>query len=162
MHPESSFEEFAVATSSMLYRTAWLLTSDQHAAEDLVQETLARVFPRWGRKPIDNPAGYARTVLVRIFVKGRQRRSASEVVTDQVPQRVVEEDLSAALSLHAAIADLNPRDRAVLVLRYYGDRSVAEVASDLGMSETAVRTRASRAIARLRPHLGDEFTVSTT
>jgi RNA polymerase sigma-70 factor (sigma-E family) len=155
-----SFEEFAIETSSMLYRTAWLLTGDKHASEDLVQETFARVFPRWGRGAlIDNPAGYARTALVREFLRGRRRRSSTEMPTHPLPDHAVDSDRSAGITLEMALAQLPTRDRAVLVLRYYDDRSVRDVSRDLGMTESAVRTCASRAIAKLREQLGADFLV---
>jgi RNA polymerase sigma-70 factor (sigma-E family) len=158
----AAFEEFAVAAAPMLQRTAWLLTRDRHAAEDLVQETLAKVFVAWGRRtPIDNPAAYARTALVRLYISGRRRRSSTEVVTDQLPERARETDQAASLALHAALRDMHPKDQAVLVLRWFVDRSVAETAADLQMTESAVRTRASRALGRLRERLGDDFLTST-
>jgi RNA polymerase sigma-70 factor (sigma-E family) len=152
------FEAFAVAAAPMLLRTGWLLTGETHAAEDLVQETLAKVFVRWHRRtPIDNPAGYARTVLVRVFISARRRRSSTEVVTDRLPERSVTHDSTAMLAVRAALGDLHPKDQAVLVLRYVADQSVAETATQLGMTENAVRTRTSRAASRLRERLGDDF-----
>ncbi len=158
MPTAESFEEFATSASPMLMRTAWLLAGDRASAEDLVQETLTRVFVRWRKRtPIDNPAGYARTVLVRLHVAGRRRRSAGEVITAHVPERAAESDPTVSLALHAALATLDRRDQAVLVLRYFSDRSVADVAADLDLSESAVRTRTSRASARLRARLGPDF-----
>ena len=158
MATTEEFEAFAVDAAPMLLRTGWLLTGESHAAEDLVQETLARVFVRWHRRtPIDNPAGYARTVLVRVFITGRRRRSSTEVVTDRLPERSTTHDTTATLALRAAVDDMDPKDQAVLVLRYFADQSVAETAAQLGMTENAVRTRTSRAAARLRDRLGDDF-----
>jgi RNA polymerase sigma-70 factor (sigma-E family) len=158
MADDDSFERFAIEVARTLHRTAYLLTGDGHAAEDLVQECLARVYVRWrASTPIDNPAGYARTVLVRQFVTGRRRRSSTELVTDQVPDAGTGTDPAATLALHAAIALMDPRDRAVLVLRFFADRSVSQTASDLEMTESAVRTRTSRAFGRLRVLLGDDF-----
>jgi RNA polymerase sigma-70 factor (sigma-E family) len=162
MADDSSFEQFATAAAGVLLRTAWLLTADKHAAEDLVQETLARVYVRWsGRTPIENPVGYARTVLVRQFISGRRRRSSTEVVTDVLPETGVLSDQVAHIALRTAIAGMDPKDRAVLVLRYFADRTVAETAADLGLTESAVRTRTSRAVDRLRTRLGDDFLTTT-
>ncbi len=158
MTSEQEFADFALSVAPMLHRTAWLLTSDRHAAEDLVQETLARLYMAMRkRSPIDNPVGYARTVLVRLHVDARRRRSASEVVTGQVPERAVEIDHVSTMDLRAAMVRLSPEDRAVLVLRYFFELSVAETASDLRLSPGAVRMRCSRAMARLRDQLGDDF-----
>jgi len=159
---DSSFEQFAAETAARLYRTAWLLTGDAHAAEDLVQESLARVYVKWrDRTPIDNPVGYTRTVLLRQFISGRRRRSSTEVVTDRLPETGVVTDQASHIALRTAIAGMAPRDRAVLVLRYYADRTVAETAADLGMTESAVRTRTSRAVDKLRVLLGDDFLTTT-
>jgi RNA polymerase sigma-70 factor (sigma-E family) len=162
MADDRSFEQFAVEVAGSLLRTAWLLTADRHAAEDLVQESLAKMYVRWrGRTPIDNPAGYARTVLVRQFINGRRKRSSTEVVTDRVPETGTSTDHATHLALHDALRAMDPRDRAVLVLRYFVDRNVAETAAELGVTESAVRTRTSRAVAKLRVQLGDDFLTTT-
>ena len=75
----TEFEEFAYARTPHLLRSAWLLCGDVHQAEDLVQETLAKVYVRWHRRlggRIDNPAAYAQTTLVRTFLSARRRRSS--------------------------------------------------------------------------------------
>jgi RNA polymerase sigma-70 factor (sigma-E family) len=155
----TDFEEFAHARTPHLLRSAWLLCGDQHQAEDLVQETLARVYVRWHRRiggGIDNPAAYAQTALVRTFLSDRRRRSSGELPYAEPPDgvrpdRSAETDLQ--LQVAAALAGLAPADRAVLVLRYLEDRSVSDVASALGVSEGAVRNRSMRALDRLRPLL---------
>ena len=155
----TAFEEFAHGRAPHLLRSAWLLCGDAHQAEDLVQETLAKVYVRWhGRLAgrIDNPAAYAQTTLVRTFLSARRRRSSKELPyadpPDGVhPDRAAETDLQ--LLVADALAGLAPVDRAVLVLRYLEDRSVSEVAGVLGLSEGAVRNRSMRALDRLRPLL---------
>ena len=77
----TEFEEFAYARTPHLLRSAWLLCGDVHQAEDLVQETLAKVYVRWHRRlggRIDNPAAYAQTTLVRTFLKTQQQRTTEE------------------------------------------------------------------------------------
>jgi RNA polymerase sigma-70 factor (sigma-E family) len=155
----TDFEEFAYARTPHLLRSAWLLCGDQHQAEDLVQETLAKVYVRWHRRiggGIDNPTAYAQTALVRTFLSARRRRSSGELPyaeppDDVGPDRSAETDLQ--LHVAEALAGLAPADRAVLVLRYLEDRSVSDVASALGVSEGAVRNRSMRALDRLRPLL---------
>jgi RNA polymerase sigma-70 factor (sigma-E family) len=152
----TEFEEFARARAPHLLRSAWLLCGDTHQAEDLVQETLAKVYARWHRRiggGIDNPAAYAQTALVRTFLSERRRRSSGELPYAEPPDaadpdRAAETDLQ--LQVAEALAGLNPADRAVLVLRYLEDRSVSEVAGVLGVSEGAVRNRSMRALDRLR------------
>jgi RNA polymerase sigma-70 factor (sigma-E family) len=152
------FEEFARARTPQLYRTAWLLTGDPQLAEDLVQETLTRIYARF--RKLDNPAAYARTVLVRRYVTQRRRRSASELPAETVPeQAATDSDPTLRVVLRNALAELPALDRAVLVLRFFDDCSVEQVAIELGCSAGAVRTRTSRALTRLRGVLGDDLTV---
>ncbi|KOU37097.1 MULTISPECIES: SigE family RNA polymerase sigma factor [unclassified Streptomyces] len=156
----SGFREFAAGRSGHLYRSACLLASgDTHLAEDLVQETLGRMYLRWGRiSRIDNPAAYAQTVLVRAFLTHQRRRSAGERPVGAVPDPGAPaaggEDPALRLTLLEALGRLAPKDRAVLVLRYWEDRSVEETADAMNTSSAAVRTRTSRALARLREQLG--------
>ena len=164
----TEFEEFAHARSPHLLRAAWLLCGDRHQAEDLVQETLAKVYVRWHRRlggRIENPAAYAQTALVRTFLSSRRRRSSGELPYAAVPDAAhpdsaAETDLQ--LQVAQALAGLAPTDRAVLVLRYLEDRSVADVAQLLGISDGAVRNRSMRALDRLRPLLSQSVSPSVT
>ncbi|AWZ09783.1 MULTISPECIES: SigE family RNA polymerase sigma factor [unclassified Streptomyces] len=154
------FREFAEGRSAHLYRSACLLTSgDTHLAEDLVQDTLGRMYLLWGRvNRIDNPAAYAQTVLVRAFLTHQRRRSTGERPVGEFPEpgarAVGEADPVLRLTLLEALGRLAPKDRAVLVLRYWEDRSVEETADAMNVSSAAVRTRSSRALSRLREQLG--------
>ncbi|MFE2166718.1 SigE family RNA polymerase sigma factor [Streptomyces sp. NPDC059447] len=160
------FREFAEGRSGHLYRSACLLASgDTHLAEDLVQETLGRMYLLWGRvSRIDNPAAYAQTVLVRAFLTHQRRRSAGERPVGEFPESGAAADGSVSgsgsadpalrLTLLEALGRLAPKDRAVLVLRYWEDRSIEETADAMNTSSAAVRTRSSRALARLREQLG--------
>lgn len=152
------FEELAAARIPHLYRAAWLLCGDAHQAEDLVQETLAKVYVRMHRRlgaPIDNPVGYAQTTLVHTFISGTRRRSSGERPMAQLPEAVGRgEDPDLRVALAAALAELRPQDRAVLVMRFLHDHSVAEVAVQLRLSPEAVRTRTARALDRLRAVVG--------
>ncbi|MFC9294425.1 SigE family RNA polymerase sigma factor [Streptomyces sp. NPDC057011] len=157
------FREFAEGRSAHLYRSACLLASgDTHLAEDLVQETLGRMYLLWGRiSRIDNPAAYAQTVLVRAFLTHQRRRSAGERPVGEFPDSDTTAPAAAGggdpalrLTLLEALGRLAPKDRAVLVLRYWEDRSVEETADAMNVSSAAVRTRSSRALGRLREQLG--------
>lgn len=157
--PDREFEEFALARTPHLYRAAWLLCGDRHQAEDLVQEALAKVYVRMGRRfagRVENPAAYAQTALVRTFLSHRRRRSSRERPYADPPDRPVGDHADATglrLALLDALAGLAPADRAVLVLRYLEDLSVEEVANRLEVSPGAVRNRSMRALARVRPLL---------
>lgn len=153
--------EFATARSTQLYRTACLLAGgDSHLAEDLVQETLGRVYVHWRRvSAADNPAAYAHTVLVRIYLSHRRRRSSDERPTGYVPDATTgESDTALRVTLLHALGELSVRDRAVVVLRYWEDRSVEETATLLRISAGVVRTQSSRALAKLRAVLGSSLT----
>ena len=161
------FASFVHTTSAQLYRTALLLTGDHHLAEDLTQSTYARAFAHWRRvQRAGNPVGYTRTILMNTFLSHRRLRRTgeqpargadlTETLADSVDQRGASDaDPSTRVDLLAALAQLSPTDRAVLVARYWEDRSITETAHDLGITETAVRTRAKRAIDRLRPLVRD-------
>lgn len=155
---EGAFREFAEARMGHLFRSACLLTGgDTHLAEDLVQETLGRMYARWGRTArVGNPAAYAQTVLVRCYLGHQRRKSAGERPSGELPDRASEPtgDASLRMTLLDALRGLPPKDRAVIVLRYWEDRSVTETADALQVSSAAVRTRSTRALARLREQLG--------
>ncbi|MFI6648357.1 SigE family RNA polymerase sigma factor [Streptomyces sp. NPDC050529] len=158
---EGAFREFAEARMGHLFRSACLLTGgDTHLAEDLVQETLGRMYTVWGRTSrVGNPAAYAQTVLVRCYLGHQRRRSAGERPSSELPDRAGESagDASLRMTLLDALRGLPPKDRAVIVLRYWEDRSVTETADALNVSSAAVRTRSTRALARLREQLGDSI-----
>ncbi|GAA1696086.1 SigE family RNA polymerase sigma factor [Kribbella yunnanensis] len=159
---EGDFEAFARAHTHQLYRTAWLLTADSYHADDLVQETLGKLFGVWGRvRRMEKPAAYAQTVLTRTFISQRRRRSWHEQPTDAVPELPVSaEDHELRLLLLQALDGLPPLDRAVLVLRFFEDRSVEQVARDLGKSAGAIKNRTARALVRVRAVLGDEAVIA--
>ncbi|MEU0990316.1 SigE family RNA polymerase sigma factor [Streptomyces sp. NPDC005953] len=152
------FLAFTEGRVGHMFRSACLLTGgDTHLAEDLVQETLGRMYAKWARvSAADNPAAYAQTMLVRTYLTYRRRRSAGECPVDEVPDNALtpREDLTLRVTLLAALRQLAPKDRAVLVLRYWDDRSVEETAHAMNVSSAAVRTRSTRALARLRDQLG--------
>ncbi|WP_062640769.1 SigE family RNA polymerase sigma factor [Streptomyces maremycinicus] len=155
------YAEFAAARTGHLYRSACLLTAgDTHLAEDLVQETLGKLYVRWGRvSRLDNPAGYAQTVLTRVFLAHQRRRSSGERAVEMFPD-VADgggPDTPLRLTLMQALGRLPAKDRAVVVLRYWEDRSIEETAGAMNASSAAVRTRCSRALGRLRDLLGEDI-----
>lgn len=154
------FLDFAAARGAHLYKTAYLLTGgDRYLAEDLVQEALSRLFVRWQRvSRLENTAGYAQTVLVNTFLSYRRRRSSGEKTAYSLPDAAVSEgDPALRVTLLQALQAVSAKDRAVLVLRYWEDRSIEETAAALELSSTAVRSRAHRALGRMRALLGESF-----
>jgi RNA polymerase sigma-70 factor (sigma-E family) len=159
------FTAFVRATAPRLHRSALLLTGDHHLTDDLTQATYARVYASWRRvSRADDPLAYARRTLLNTYLSHRRLRRNSELPADPtlMPEHVgPEADHATRVDLLDALATLPPHDRAVLVLRYWEDRSVADTAHDLGITEGAVRTRSSRALQRLRPLLGADLTERT-
>ncbi|POX54087.1 SigE family RNA polymerase sigma factor [Streptomyces sp. Ru72] len=155
----ADYLEFAAARSGPLFRTACLLTGDWHLAEDLVQETLAKMYRSWRRiSRVDSPVAYADTVLVRTFLSQRRRRSSTERPSDRLPDAAgPAQDAELCMALLDSLARMTAKDRAVLVLRYWEDRSVEETAQMLQLSPGAVRAQSMRALQRLRALLGDQL-----
>jgi RNA polymerase sigma-70 factor (sigma-E family) len=161
---DDEFAEFVAARSPQLYRSAYLLTTSPHAAEDLVQTALAKAYAAWWRvRSAGDPVAYVHGVLVKSFLSDRRRRSSSELPTADLPDRVTTDaDPAERIALTAALADLAPLDRAVVVLRFWEDRSVAETAAALGLSEAAVKNRSLRALRALRGLLSESHTNGST
>jgi RNA polymerase sigma-70 factor (sigma-E family) len=151
------FEAFVAATASRLHRTAVLLCGDHHLAEDLTQTTYAKLFASWRRVTAStNPLAYARTTLLRTYLSQQRRRSSTERPSDALPDLAAPQtDHPRRMDLLHALAELPPSDRAVLVLRYWEDLSVAETARLLDLKEPTCRARAARALTRLRRRLPD-------
>jgi RNA polymerase sigma-70 factor (sigma-E family) len=151
------FREYVVARSPALTRAAWLLTGDRTAAEDLVQNALVRMWSRWTRIERDGSVdAYARRVLVTTYINGWRRRWRGEVPTEVLPDGPAAADAHAAtdlrLSVRRALAELPPKQRAVVVLRYFEDLTEAQTADALGCSIGTVKSQTARALARLRVH----------
>jgi RNA polymerase sigma-70 factor (sigma-E family) len=155
------FSDFVTARANHLYRQAWLLTGSRPAAEDLVQTALTKAYAAWSRvRRADDPVAYVHGVLMKSFLSDRRRRSNGEVpVADPRTDADGLADPSEAhverLALVGSLATLSRTDRAVVVLRYWDDRSVAETAATLGLSEAAVKNRSLRALRRLGEELSD-------
>ncbi|MFG2988447.1 SigE family RNA polymerase sigma factor [Streptomyces sp. NPDC048257] len=157
---EDEYLEFVATRAKALYRSAYALAAgDTHLAEDLVQETLSRVYVHWNRVArADSPAAYARTVLVRTFLSMRRRRSTGERPIERMPDSAESgPDAALRITLLDALGQLPPRDRAVLLLRYWEGHSIEETARMLRLSSSAVRSQGTRALARLRALLGDSL-----
>jgi RNA polymerase sigma-70 factor (sigma-E family) len=160
---EHGFEDFAAARAGALFRTAWLLTGDWQLAEDLVQETLAKIYLHWRRVArMDNPAAYARKALVNGHTSHRRLRRNQETPSDSLSGSAAEGSVAAddpglRLTLLDGLARLATVDRAVLVLRYWEDLDVNTTAELLRISPANVRTRSARALERLRALLGDDL-----
>ncbi|MEU6339984.1 SigE family RNA polymerase sigma factor [Streptomyces sp. NPDC046977] len=151
------FEEFVTARGPRLLRVAWLLTGDAHLAEDLLQTVLAKVWPKWRGIAAENPEAYVRKALVNTHSSWWQRRWRGEVPHGEVPAGASEGDPFASVdleqSLAAVVRRLPPRQRAVVVLRYFEDLSVEETAAVLGCRPGTVKSQAAKALGMLRKEL---------
>lgn len=146
---QAGFEQFVAARRPALLRTAYLLTGSHADAEDLVQTALLRVVPRWPRIAGD-PEPYVRRVLARESVTRWRGRRWRERYVEQPPERADSPTTSDRVVLRGALAQLSPRQRAVLVLRYYDDLTEAATADALGISVGTVKSHAREGLARLR------------
>ncbi len=149
-----SFEEYVAARRAALLRTAYLLTGHREDAEDLVQVALVKVVPRWGRIA-DDPEPYVRKVLVNESISRWRRRRWREVHTDTLPEPAVEGPGADRVALQQALARLAPRQRAVIVLRYYDDLTESQAARLLGVSVGTVKSQSRDALRRLRELVPD-------
>ncbi|MBE7325079.1 SigE family RNA polymerase sigma factor [Nocardioides sp. Y6] len=163
---DDDFADFVHARWPALYRSAVMLVGDRHLAEDLVQSALASTYANWGRiERTDSAPGYARRTLHNeAFTWMRRRGWRNEVPTEELPEsspehratRAVDDDPSVRPTVLAALRQLPPRQRAVVVLRYYDDLSVAETASILGVTTGTVKSQCSEALGRLGVLLGSD------
>ncbi|MCW2785458.1 MAG: polymerase subunit sigma-70 [Marmoricola sp.] len=155
----ADFEAWMASRQRRLLRTAYLLTGDVHAAEDLVATTLAKVYLAWDRvTAAQSVDAYARRIMVNENTSSWRRLwRHREVVTDtsrhDVPVPASEYD-GVADALWETVCALPERQRAVIVLRYYEQLSERETADALGVSPGTVKSQASRALTTLRGRLG--------
>jgi RNA polymerase sigma-70 factor (sigma-E family) len=152
----ADFESYVVARTPALLRYAYVLTGNAARAEDLVQGALASAFRHW-RRIGDDPDAYVRRSVVNAYLNQWRRVLRREVLVDRLPERaaplVEVEDGDAVLQ---AIALLPPRQRAVVVLRFYEDLDVASTAALLKVSPGTVKSQTSKALATLRMSLRQE------
>jgi RNA polymerase sigma-70 factor (sigma-E family) len=160
---DSEYEQFVRARTSALLRCAYLLTGDQYLAEDLVQEALARTHLSWrDLHAAGNAEAYTRKIMYRLQISVWRRRRFKETYHDGMPEPRaagdLANDISMRLSMRRALRLLSARQRAVIVLRYFEDRTEAEAAEVLGIAVGTVKSTAAHALEKLRasaPELRD-------
>ncbi|MGR6321316.1 SigE family RNA polymerase sigma factor [Micromonospora soli] len=148
---DPEFREFVQARYTDLLRTAYLLTGDRDAAQDLVHEALLKVMRHWRR--VDEPMAYVRRAMVNERTSRWRRIGLRELLTSTVPDRVGPDSTDGVAvrdELLAALDRLPVRMRTVLVLRYWEDLPEAEVAAVMDCSLGTVKSQAARGLARLR------------
>ena len=158
---DASFDAFVHSRQRVLLRSAWLLTGDWAAAEDLVQTALMKAWPRWSRITAGGQEdAYVRRVLLNTYLTSRKRRWHRERVTDELPEVEAPDDQSSRdlrPALLAGLAALPPRQRAVVVLRFFEDLSEAQCAAALDVAPGTIKSQTSKALTALRldPNLID-------
>jgi RNA polymerase sigma-70 factor (sigma-E family) len=146
----ATFDEFARSRMPALLRFAHALSGDPHTAADLVQDALERTVLAWPRVTRqDDPEAYVRRAIVNRHIS-RWRRLRREQLTAAVPETTYVPTAPRDDQLWSALTSLPPRQRAVIVLRYYEDLSEAQTAQTLGCSVGTVKSQASEALAKLR------------
>lgn len=150
MAVKPEFDAFVSARGRSLLRTAYLLTRDQGHAEDLVQEALTKLWFAWDRVDGD-PEPYVRRIIVTTHASWRRRRWWSELVSDRVGDMPASNaETVTDVDVWSALGHLPPRQRAVLVLRYFEDLTEAETAASLGCTIGTVKSQHAKALRRLR------------
>jgi len=149
------FDDFVRGSATRLLRTAVLLTGDRGAAEDLLQETYERIYVHWPRIRGGSPEAYARKTLTNLATnrwRTRLRRPAEVALAEDHDRPTPDgsERYAVRHQLLAALQELPPRQRAVIVLRYYDDLTELQAAEALGCSVGTVKSQTSRALDRLR------------
>ncbi|MFI1353715.1 SigE family RNA polymerase sigma factor [Streptomyces sp. NPDC020898] len=155
---DATLHAFVEGRRTALFRSAYLLCGNRDEAEDLVQTTLVKVVlgaRRYGR--LDNLEAYARQTLINTFIAGRRRFWRREHAYGEVPDAAgVSVDSDTGVMVRAALARLAPKQRAVLVLRYWEDLSVNDTADLLGMRVSTVKSHTARGIAAMRAAVQEE------
>jgi RNA polymerase sigma-70 factor (sigma-E family) len=150
-----AFEQFCSEEYAQIVRTAYLITGDREEALDLAQEAFARAYERWRSvSEMDRPGAWVQRVAVNLAISWRRRQ--------RLRTRRQELDATAApddrlvVGTMSALDQLTPAQRAVGVLRYFGDQSIEDTARALGKRPGTVRALTSQALARLRSALASE------
>lgn len=154
---DTEFREFVAARSAALLRTAYLLVGDWAHAEDVLQTALTKTYLAWRRLgKIEAVEAYARRVLVTTTTSWWRRRWHGEHPTELLPERAAPDQINNEIErqvLWRYVQALPPRQRAVLVLRFYEDLTEVEVARVLGVAVGTVKSQCARALTSLRTRL---------
>ena len=150
---EQDFADYFTVRAVPLRRLAYALCGDWYLAEDLVQNTFVKVYRHWGRIRAETLDAYTRRTLINTFLSDKRGRRREQILPD-VPERAIRaSDPTQAIDLRRGLATLSSRQRAMVVLRYLEDLSVAEVAATLGIAEGTVKSQTARGLQALRQTL---------
>lgn len=153
--PDQEFTEFARARTPALLRSAYLLTGDQHLAQDLVQSALGRTLHAWKR--VEHPEAFTRKTMYHLQVRWWRKRARTRQIDSLAAARAsipdTTENVARQVALQEALRRLTAKQRAVIVLRFYEDKGVTETAELLNCSIGNVKSQTAKALARLRTGL---------
>jgi RNA polymerase sigma-70 factor (sigma-E family) len=151
---DDEFHAFVAERLNRWRRSAYLLCGDWHLADDLVSQALVKLHRSWSKaRGADNVDAYAQKVLTRCWLteRGRRWRHLEQTHSDPPPQSYLPNDrVVDRLPLAELLRSLGPRQRAVLILRFYLDHSVEETAEILGVSPGTIKSQSARALQQLR------------
>lgn len=153
LQDEEKYRDYVTARMDSLRRWAYLVCHDWHAADDLVAVTLGKLYRSWARaQTTDALDAYVRTIMLRAWLDEKRRPWHREHPTGTVPDSAAEAepDVLNRMSLLQLLAELTPRRRAAVVLRFYFDHSVDETAEILGCSPSTVRSLTARGLEAVR------------
>ncbi|WP_405149158.1 SigE family RNA polymerase sigma factor [Sphaerisporangium sp. NBC_01403] len=155
---DDGFAAFVAARGTSLLRVAYLACGDEREAEDLLQTALERTYQNWDRVRYDNPEPYIRRIIVNGAISRARRRAILRIIPMHTPpeRSAQETDVDLRHMLMDTLRALPPRQRAVIVLRYWEDLSETQTAEVLGCSAGTVKSQASKALAKLRLAIGEE------
>jgi RNA polymerase sigma-70 factor (sigma-E family) len=155
MTADEEFAEFATAHAQRLRTTAFMLCRDWHLAQDLTQNALTKLFLSWRRAvQADNLLAYAQKILLRAYLDHRRRRSSGEAIPGVLHEPAYRHNPELRLTMLDALGRLPARDRAIVILRYFEDYSVEQVADVLDIPVSVVKSQTRRSLAKLREVLG--------
>jgi RNA polymerase sigma-70 factor (sigma-E family) len=150
---DKEFEEFVTGALPRLLRFAHVLTGNPAAAEDLVQTALGRSWRAWRLGRIDDPQAFVRKVMINSYASWYRRHGGRETVVANPPETLIAEDEVRRIddrdAMFRALLTLPPRQRAVIVLRYYEELSELEIAAVMAISPGTVKSQAARALRHL-------------
>lgn len=158
MRDVDDFTEFAATNEQRFFRHAYVLCGDREQARDLVQTTLLRLYRAWDRvRRADHVHAYAHRTLTNAYLESQRksRREREFSVLREPP--VTGDQTTLRMTVLDALAELPPRARAIVTLRYWEDFSVAQTAEIMACAPGTVKAQTSRALRLLRAHLGESF-----
>ncbi|MGO4600350.1 SigE family RNA polymerase sigma factor [Terrabacter sp. 2YAF2] len=152
---EAAFRTFVQERQTMLRRRAYLLCGSWADGDELVQEALARVYVAWPRIATGAETAYTRRTMMNLYLND-QRKRRREVLTDETPEPpTTDHDRELAMTLTDLLRDLPEKQRAILVLRFWEDLTVPQIAECTGVAEGTIKSQISRGLAVLRSRLAE-------